>query len=171
MPPFEYVSAASLEQAVGLLGHEGAAVLAGGTELLERMKGGLVRPRRLVSIRRIEGISGVRPHAEGGLRLGALLTLGELAAEAAVGWELVALSTAAQSIASPQVRNLATLGGNLCQRTPPGSTLAPLLIALGAEIVLVGPQGEWRLPLAELYRPDGWPPATLCEAASPWTGR
>lgn len=156
MRPFELVSAASLEQAVALLGQDpGAAVLAGGTELLSAMKEGTVRPRRLVSIRRLEGISGVRAVAPGGLRLGALLTLDELVSEAAVGWELALLRAAAARIASPQVRNLATLGGNLCQRTPPGSTLAPLLIALGAQVALFGPQGEWRLPLSDFYRADG----------------
>jgi CO/xanthine dehydrogenase FAD-binding subunit len=156
MQPFEFVRAASLEQAVALLGQDPeAAVLAGGTELLALMKDGAVRPRRLVSIRRLEGISGVRAKAEGGLALGALLTLEELAAEAAVGWELALLRAAAARIASPQVRNLATLGGNLCQRSPPGSTLAPLLVALGAQVVLFGSQGEWRLPLSDFYRPAG----------------
>lgn len=156
MQPFEYVGAESLEQAVALLGQgPGAVVLAGGTELLSLIKDGTVLPRRLVSIRRLEGISGVRALAEGGLRLGALLTLDELAAEAAVGWELALLRAAAARIASPQVRNLATLGGNLCQRAPRGSTLAPLLVALGAEVTLFGPQGEWRLPVSDFYRPDG----------------
>jgi len=132
-----------------------ALVLAGGTELLAAMKDGAVRPRRVVSLRRLEGISGVGAQALGGLRLGALLTLDDLASEAAVGWELALLRSAAAGIASPQHRNLATLGGNLCQRAPQGSTLAPLLVALGAQVALFGPQGEWRLPLSGFYGADG----------------
>lgn len=158
MQPFEHVSATSLEQAVALLSQTPqAVVLAGGTELLQAMKDGAVQPRRVVSIRRLEGISGVGAPGPDGLRLGALLTLDELASEASVGWELALLRSAAARIASPQHRNLATLGGNLCQQAPQGSTLAPLLVALGAQVALFGAQGEWRLSLSDFYRPEGGP--------------
>ena len=194
MQPFEYANPATLEQASRLLGTEPgrSAVLAGGSDLLNLIKDGVEAPRRLVSIKSIEGISGVRPGDGGGLRIGALITLDDLAGDAAVGWEYPALARAAAGVAGPQVRNVATLGGNLCQRPRcwyfrngfgllaqqdgkslvvdgdnryhailgndgpayfvQPSTLAPLLIAIGARITLFGPNGARRVLLKDFYR-------------------
>jgi xanthine dehydrogenase YagS FAD-binding subunit len=156
MRPFEYASAATREQAVRLLGTEPgrSAVLAGGSNLLSRMKDGVESPARLVDLKSVAGLAGVRQSEGGGVRIGALSTLDDLATDAALGWDYPALIAALGRVATPQVRNVATLGGNLCQRSSGVhlSTLAPLLIALGARIALFGPGGERRIPLQSFYR-------------------
>jgi xanthine dehydrogenase YagS FAD-binding subunit len=117
MRAFEYASPTTKEQAVGLLGSswEQAEVLAGGTDLLALMKEDVVHPKRLVNIKDIKDLHGVTANPQG-LRIGALTTLGDLADNANVIKSYPALAEALNEAASPQIRNLATLGGNLCQR-------------------------------------------------------
>jgi xanthine dehydrogenase YagS FAD-binding subunit len=117
MRPFEYASPTTKEQAVGLLGTTWgqAEVLAGGTDLLALMKDDVVHPKRLVNIKQIAEMTGVKPTPQG-LRIGALTTLGELADNVKVVKDYPALAEALNDAASPQIRNMATLGGNLCQR-------------------------------------------------------
>src|SRR5258708_3100522 len=116
MRPFEYASPATQEQAVALLGTTWGQteVLAGGTDLLALMKDDIVHPKRLVNIKQIKEMSGVV--ASQGLRIGALTTLGELADHVNVVKDYPAFAEALNDAASPQIRNMATLGGNLCQR-------------------------------------------------------
>jgi len=115
MRAFEYASPTTREQAVKLLGDDwnDAQVLAGGTDLLALMKDDVITPRRLVNIKDIADIRGVSSTPQG-LRVGALTTLGELAES--VREDYPALSEALLEAASPQIRNMATVGGNLCQR-------------------------------------------------------
>jgi len=117
MQPFEYASPATQEQAVSLLGRTwgATAVLAGGTDLLALMKGDIVHPKRLVNIKDIKECQGITADA-GGLRIGALTTLAEVADNVHVVKDYPALAVAVNEAASPQIRNVATLGGNLCQR-------------------------------------------------------
>jgi xanthine dehydrogenase YagS FAD-binding subunit len=117
MRPFEYASPATQEQAVRLLGAAWgqAEILAGGTDLLALMKDDVVHPKRLVNIKQIKEMSGVTASSQG-LRIGALTTLGELADHVNVVKDYPALAEAINDAASPQIRNMATLGGNLCQR-------------------------------------------------------
>lgn len=117
MKAFEYASPETKEQAVGLLGASWAQaeILAGGTDLLALMKDDVVAPKRLVNIKEIKELQGVSSSAQG-LRVGALTTLGDLADNANVLKEYPALANALNEAASPQIRNLATLAGNLCQR-------------------------------------------------------
>ena len=175
MHAFEYASASKKEQVATLLGDSGS-ILAGGTDLLALMKDDVVTPKRLVNIKQIEGLRGISYQAGSGLRLGALATLAEISEDSAVQKNYAILAEAAIEAASPQIRNVATLGGNMCQRprcwyfrngmgllaTKDGkslvrdgdnryaailgndgpalfvspSTLAPVLIALGAKIRL-----------------------------------
>jgi len=117
MRAFEYTSPATKEQAVGLLGTSWgqAEILAGGTDLLALMKDDVVHPKRLVNIKEIADLRGVTASSQG-LRIGALTTLGELADNVNVARDYPALAEALNGAASPQIRNLATLGGNLSQR-------------------------------------------------------
>ena len=117
MRPFEYVSPSSRAQAVSLLGTAwgNTEILAGGTDLLALMKDDVVAPKRLINIKEIKDLRGVFLSAQG-LRIGALTTLGDLADDAKVKKNYPALAEALIEAASPQIRNLATLGGNLCQR-------------------------------------------------------
>ena len=117
MRPFEYVSPNNKAQAVNLLAATWGKteILAGGTDLLALMKDDVVSPRRLVNIKDIKDLKGVSSNAQG-VRIGALTTLGDLADDVSVRKNYPALAEALIEVASPQIRNQATLGGNLCQR-------------------------------------------------------
>jgi xanthine dehydrogenase YagS FAD-binding subunit len=117
MRPFEYVSPSGKSQAISLLSNTwgSSEILAGGTDLLALMKDDIVAPKRIINIKDIGSLRGVSSNAQG-LRIGALTTLADLAEDAAVRNNYPALAEALIEAASPQIRNLATLGGNLCQR-------------------------------------------------------
>jgi xanthine dehydrogenase YagS FAD-binding subunit len=117
MRPFDYVSPKSQAQALSLLGTTwgNTEVLAGGTDLLALMKDDVVTPKRVVNIKQVQELRRVGASAQG-LRIGALATLGELADNVNVRKGYSALAEALDEAASPQIRNMATLGGNLCQR-------------------------------------------------------
>lgn len=117
MRPFEYASPTTAQQAAGLLGTAWgqAEVLAGGTDLLSLMKDDVVHPKRLVNIKEIAELRGVAAGPQG-LHIGALTTLGDLADNVNVVARYPALAEALREAASPQIRNLATIGGNLSQR-------------------------------------------------------
>lgn len=118
MRAFEYVNPTTKEQAASLLGASwsDACVLAGGTDLLSLLKDDLVAPRRVVNIKGIAELKGIRFEAGRGLRIGALATFQELADDAAIRKDYPAIATAVDGVASPQVRAMGTVGGDLCQR-------------------------------------------------------
>jgi xanthine dehydrogenase YagS FAD-binding subunit len=117
MRPFEYASPATPAQAVSLLGAAwgNAEILAGGTDLLALMKDDVIYPKRLVNIKEIKELHGVTADSKG-LRVRALTKLEELAENENVARDYPALAEALNEAASPQIRNMATVGGNLCQR-------------------------------------------------------
>ena len=115
MQAFEYVSPTSKEQVATLLDSNGS-ILAGGTDLLALMKDDIVAPKRLVNIKQIESMRGISYQPGNGLRIGALATIAELAEAKTELAMYPALLDAANEAASPQIRNLATVGGNMCQR-------------------------------------------------------
>lgn len=117
MRAFEYASPANLDQAVRLLGNswDDAAPLAGGTDLLSLMKDDIVAPKRLVNIKDIGALRGISVGKQG-LRIGALTTIEELADNTKVRAAYPVIANTASEIAGPQIRNMATIGGNLCQR-------------------------------------------------------
>lgn len=115
MQPFEYANPTTLKEALALLGSGDTQVLAGGTDLLCLMKDFIETPKRLVNIKGIKELEGI--HKTGaGLRIGALVTMEELAGNAAVRAEFPSLAAAASGITSPQIRNMGTAGGDLLQR-------------------------------------------------------
>ena len=117
MRAFEYASPSTKEEAVRLLsGMAGEAeVLAGGTDLLSLMKDDVLKPKRLVNIKAVGELAGIRFDAKG-LRIGALTTLAELMSEARVEKEYPALVQACAGVRSPQIQAMGTVGGDLCQR-------------------------------------------------------
>jgi xanthine dehydrogenase YagS FAD-binding subunit len=117
MRAFSYVSPTKKEDAVGLLGKTWGEVeiLAGGSDLLSLMKDEIVAPKTLVNIKQLPGLHAISNEG-GGMRLGALTTLDQISSAAPVQKQYPALAAAAGDAASPQIRNVATLGGNLCQR-------------------------------------------------------
>jgi xanthine dehydrogenase YagS FAD-binding subunit len=117
MRPFEYASPNSKEQVAALLGTswEQGAILAGGTDLLALMKDDVVAPKRLVNVKGIDTLRGTNYQPGNGLRIGALTTLAELTESKDLA-QYPMLLEAVNEAASPQIRNLATIGGNMCQR-------------------------------------------------------
>jgi xanthine dehydrogenase YagS FAD-binding subunit len=116
MNSFEWTNARTVDEAIAQLGGGSVVVKAGGVDLLDRLKEGLEAPQRLVNIRHIKGLDGIRDDAKEGLRIGPLVTLARLAADATVRRGFPALADAAGHAATPQIRNMATIGGNLLQR-------------------------------------------------------
>ena len=115
MKSFEWAEAATVADALTQVGG-GSVVKAGGLDLLDRMKEGIDSPSRLINIRNVRELRGVRAEKSGGLWLGPLTTLAELDAHPVVRQKFTALADAAGHAATPQIRNVATLGGNLLQR-------------------------------------------------------
>lgn len=117
MHAFEYASPATLKEALGLLGSSwsDAAVLAGGTDLITLMKENLASPKRVVNVKGIKELKGIST-AGGNLRIGAAVTVDELMESSAIRSDYPSLLAAARGISSPQIRNMGTVGGDLCQR-------------------------------------------------------
>jgi xanthine dehydrogenase YagS FAD-binding subunit len=197
MKSFEWTNPATLNEAVKLLATSSATdideaprPIAGGQDLLTTMKDYTSRPARIVNLKNIRGLNSITLTARG-LTIGALVTLTELEEHAGVRKSFPGLAEAAHSIATPQIRNLGTVGGNLCQRPRcwyfrledviclkkggsecyaasgenkynaiiaggPSyivhpSDLAPMLLALGARVTVVGAKGRRVLPLDKFF--------------------
>ncbi len=117
MKTFDYVRPASVAEAVAAAAAPGAAFLAAGTNLLDLMKGGIARPDRLVDVTRLPGLDRIERSHDGGFRIGATVRNADLAHDAAFARACPAVAEALLSGASAQLRNAATTGGNLLQRT------------------------------------------------------
>ncbi len=143
---FEYHQPTSLADAIALLKEYGdqAALLAGGTALLIDMKRGERQPGQLISLWGVPGLAGAR--ANGDFRIGALTTISDLADAAASHPPLRALVDSAWLFGGLQVRNMCTVGGNICKASP-GADMVPPLLCLDAELRLAGPDEERTTPL------------------------
>jgi len=153
LPKFEYHSPTSVAAALGLLKKYGnkARIIAGGTDLLLAMKERAVTPEHLVNVKNIKALKGISYDDKKGLKIGALVTVAELEESLLIKEKAPALWDAVSVMASPQVRTLATIGGNLCSAVPSADT-APPLIAMGAEAVLSGPKGERTMVVEKLFK-------------------
>ncbi len=116
LPSFSYVRPGTLTDAVKQAAMEGAGVLAGGTDLLGCMRDGILPLRKLVSMSDVKGLRGIEKRSDGGLTIGSLTTITEVAEDILVREHYPAISMAASEVASPQLRNQGTMGGNLCQK-------------------------------------------------------
>jgi xanthine dehydrogenase YagS FAD-binding subunit len=117
MNSFDYVRPATIGEAIAGAAELGAAYLAAGTNLLDLMKGGIARPNRLVDVTRLAGLDRIERLPDGGVRIGALVRNADLAHDPDFARSYPAVAEALLSGASPQLRNAATVGGNLLQRT------------------------------------------------------
>ncbi len=199
MKAFEWISPTSINEAVSALtsapapddADEAARPIAGGQDLLTTMKDYITRPTRLVNLKGIRGLDRIVADGKGGLRIGPLVTLTQLDEDPVVRRNFPGLAEAAHSIATPQIRNLGTVGGNLCQRPRcwyfrleeavclkkggsecfaatgenkyhailgggPSyivhpSDLAPMLLALGSSVSVVGAEGKRIVPLDKFF--------------------
>ncbi len=118
LPGFAYVRATTVADAVSKLTAPGTRLHAGGTDLLGCLRDGVFTAQSLISIGRLKGLSGISPvpAPPGGVRIGATTTLSQVAADKTINLSYRALAQAAAAVASPQLRNQGTIGGNLCQR-------------------------------------------------------
>lgn len=199
MKAFEWMSPTTVNEAVEMLKSapatsdpdDAARPIAGGQDLLTTMKEYITRPTRVVNLKGIRGLDRIEGDAKAGLTIGALVTLTQLEESSVVRKGFPGLSEAAHSVATPQIRNLGTVGGNLCQRPRcwyyrlddvicikkggsecyaatgenkynaifgggPSyivhpSDLAPMLVALGASVSVVGPEGKRTIPLDKFF--------------------
>jgi carbon-monoxide dehydrogenase medium subunit len=152
MKRFEVLQADSVEDCLRALAAHGgeAKLLAGGTDLLPQLKNGLLAPRCVVDVSRVARLRTLEVADGRGLRVGAAVTARELERNEAVQARCPALAESGGLIGSVQVRNLATVGGNLCNAAP-SADMAPPLLALEAEAVIAGPRGERRVPLSAFF--------------------
>lgn len=197
MKAFEWANPKSVEEAVALLRSTGTdpdeapMPLAGGQDLLTNAQDEILRPARVVNLKNIPGLAGITGDAGKGFRIGALVTIADLASHAAVRAAHPGLAEAAAAVATPQIRNLGTVGGNLCQRPRcwyyrlphvsclkkgghtcyaaegenkynaifgggPSyivhpSDLAPMLVALEAQVTIAGGPGKRTLPIDRFF--------------------
>ncbi|MHC1753638.1 FAD binding domain-containing protein [Humidesulfovibrio sp.] len=135
-----------------------AQLLAGGTDLLVRLRAAQATsgqgPQTLVRLDGISALRGVERTPDGCLRLGAACTHAELLAHPLLRAELPELAAALAELGSPPIRNMGTLGGNICTASPAGDTLPPL-VALGAEVELISTLGVRRMALADFITGPG----------------
>lgn len=153
---FGYFEPRTLAEAVALLGRYAgsASVLAGGTDLLVEIREHLRRPAHVINIKCIPGMQHLGYDAQSGLRLGALATAREVELSPAVSKHYPSLLQAVRELGSIQVRNRATVVGNVCRASPSADTLPPL-IADGARLKLYGRDGERAVPLEEFFKGPG----------------
>ncbi|MGH2393554.1 MAG: FAD binding domain-containing protein, partial [Candidatus Limnocylindria bacterium] len=152
MKRFEVVQAGNVEDCLRALAAHGpeAKLLAGGTDLLPQLKNGLLSPRYVVDLSRVARLRTIDLDGGRGLRVGAAVTARELELDQGVRTRYAALAESGALVGSVQVRNLATVGGNLCNAAP-SADMAPPLLALEAEAVIAGPRGERRVPLSAFF--------------------
>ncbi len=151
-PAFEYYAPHSVDEAVALLRRFNgeAKVLAGGHSLIPLMKLRLAEPAALIDINRIPNLSFIQEEGTH-LRIGATTRTNDLLDSELLRRSYPILPDAAQEIADPLVRNLGTVGGNVCHGDP-GNDLPACMLALGAELVTVGPKGSRTLPVSDFYK-------------------
>ncbi|HEX6399852.1 MAG TPA: FAD binding domain-containing protein, partial [Actinomycetota bacterium] len=156
MRAFEYERPTALEDVVAILAEHGpqARLLAGGTDLIIRLRDGTLQPRVVVDVKRVDGLDGEIREADGALRLGALTTMTTIADDVRIRRDFQALAEAALVVGSAQIRNRATLAGNLCNASPAADTL-PALLVNGARAVLTGPMGMRTVPVDEVLVSSG----------------
>jgi CO/xanthine dehydrogenase FAD-binding subunit len=152
---FAFREPATLEEACRILADNGprAALLAGGTDLLRNIRYGEERPEVVVSVARIPELQGIRSDG-GGLRIGAAATMADIASDPTVRALFPVLAEAAGQVGSAQVRNRATMGGNLCNASPCADTAPPSAVC-GAELRLTSTSGSRTVRASEFMNGPG----------------
>lgn len=154
--PFEFYQPATIQEASRLVKENGAGgrFLAGGTDLLIAMKEKGLLPRYIVDLKRVPGLTGIRENNDGSITLGALTTMREIETSPLITKKYPFLAQSAAEVGSIQIRNRATIGGNMANATPSADT-APALIAVNASAKIAGPNGERSIALDEFFKGPG----------------
>ena len=154
MQPFEYEIPADYTEAGEMLAASGARAYLGGTDLLIRMRSGFIQPARVVDLKRLTGMREIVDSEEGGLVIGAACTMNQIAADSRVRARYGLLAQACRLVASDQVRQRATIGGNCCNASPAADSI-PALVCLEAEAGIDGSEGRYRLPIEDFLTGPG----------------
>lgn len=151
MLKFEYLKPKSIDEAISLHQSHGekARYIAGGTDVMVRIKEGKINPGYLISLRHLEGLDHII-YENGELRIGAMVTHRMLELASIIQKEFPILHDAVQNIGSVQIRNVATIGGNIINAVPSADGAIPL-ITLGAQVRIRGPKGERVMALEDLF--------------------
>ena len=149
---FDFVEPVSVSEVCALLTEDpnGSTIFAGGTDILVDLKAGVKNYRRLISLGRIEELTGIEVNADGALQIGAMATINTVARHEGIADLFPGINDAAMSLAAEQVRNQATVAGNLCMAVP-SADMAPILLAHGAVLRVVSPSGERAIPVREFF--------------------
>jgi carbon-monoxide dehydrogenase medium subunit len=153
---FDYLAPESLEEALAILRERGngCKLLAGGTDLVVQMKEAGLHPSYVVSLRRLRELRGIAFDERQGLRIGAMTTMAEVEQHPGLQRRYAVLVDGARILGSVQTRNMATLGGNVCNAAPSADT-APALLVLGARADIAGPGGRRQVPLEQFFTGPG----------------
>ncbi len=156
MRPFAYERPTSLAGAISLLAQHGpdARLLAGGTDLIIRLRDGTIQPRLVVDVKNIAELDGEIREADGYLRIGATTVMTDIAADERIRRDHQALAEAAAVVGAVQIRNRATLAGNICNASPAADT-TPALLVDEARVVATGPSGSRRIPIDAFFVRSG----------------
>jgi carbon-monoxide dehydrogenase medium subunit len=156
MRAFEYERPTSLADAVALLAAPAgeARLLAGGTDLIIRLRDGSMRPTTVIDVKGIAELDAeIREH-DGHLRIGARTVMSDILADERIPRDFQALAEGAAVVGSAQIRNRATLAGNICNASPAADT-APALLVYGARVVVAGPGGARTIPIEAFFVRSG----------------
>ncbi len=152
MKNFEYFAPETTEEAIRLLDEHGEAAkpLAGGTDLLIFMRDQKITPDVIVDLKGINALSGIEELPDGSVQFGSLTPMQDLAVHPMMRERYPHFISSIREVGSIQVRNLATVGGNICNASPAADT-PPTLLTLNAQVRLAGPRGERVIPLREFF--------------------
>jgi carbon-monoxide dehydrogenase medium subunit len=156
MRTFAYERPTHIDEAVALLEDAGpeARPLAGGTDLIIRLRDGTIRPTTVVDLKGIAELDAEIGDRDGGLRIGARTVMTDITEDPRVRRDYRALADGAAVVGSVQIRNRATLAGNICNASPAADT-APALLVHGARVAVVGPGGARSIPIDEVFVRSG----------------
>ena len=154
MKNFEYFEPTTLAEASRLFAQEHAQLLAGGTDLVIGMKAYTETPQSVISLQNIPGLDDVTTYSDGSITIGAMTKVREVELSEDIQEHHTALAEGASEIGSIQIRNLATIGGNIAHASPAADTVASLLVA-DAQVGIASAEGERTVPIDELFTGPG----------------
>ena len=154
MRSFEFYEPTTLAEASRLFAAEHTQLLAGGTDLVIGMKAYTETPQSVISLQKIPGLAGITTEADNSISIGAMTKVREVELSADIQQHHTALAEGAAEIGSIQIRNLATIGGNIAHASPAADTVAGLLVA-DAQVDIAGANGERSVPINALFTGPG----------------
>ncbi len=152
LPEFDYMRPLTVDELSAILAkHKGEArLMAGGTDLIPLMRESVLRPKYVVDVKGVKELHGITTH-DGGVTIGAAVTVNEIVESEIIRKKFTALWSAAKELSDQTLRSRATLAGNICNASPAADS-CPSLLVLGAEVEVVGAHGKRKIPIAEFFK-------------------